>query len=289
MWRTYRGRSSARYDTEAYTNGSRAQPRRITRRTLKNYEVAHEGKSRHAATASDRCDPMLDREANKVQHCCEVRSPPSFGTCGIRQCARADIGRVPREKRFEVLHKRDSAKASRDPFGYNFSIDAPRNFSSRELVNIRGHVDAFRVQVRSRSSAPGRGTRNEEMPAKERGCALLADRHLGLAEGVRGLLETEFEAVVVVGDEVSLFESVRQLHVALAMVDLSLRRGDGLGLIRRMRSNFPQLKLIALSVHDEKSAELAAIEAGANGFVLKRSIATDLLPTIDAVLVGSAT
>jgi DNA-binding NarL/FixJ family response regulator len=56
-----------------------------------------------------------------------------------------------------------------------------------------------------------------------------------------------------------------------------------------MRSNFPQLKLIALSVHDEKSAELAAIEAGANGFVLKRSIATDLLPTIDAVLVGIAT
>jgi CheY-like chemotaxis protein len=59
-----------------------------------------------------------------------------------------------------------------------------------------------------------------------------------LMEGVRGLLETEFEAVVVVGDEVSLFESVRQLHVALAMVDLSLRRGDGLGLIRRMRSIF---------------------------------------------------
>jgi DNA-binding NarL/FixJ family response regulator len=56
-----------------------------------------------------------------------------------------------------------------------------------------------------------------------------------------------------------------------------------------MRSNFPQLKLIALSVHDEKSAELAAIEAGANGFVLKRSIATDLLPTIDAVLVSGVT
>ena len=76
------------------------------------------------------------------------------------------------------------------------------------------------------------------MPAKDRGCALLADRHLGLMEGVRGLLETEFEAVVVVGDEVSLFESARQLHVALAVVDLSLRRGDGLGLIRRMRSRF---------------------------------------------------
>ncbi len=117
----------------------------------------------------------------------------------------------------------------------------------------------------------------------------MADRHLGLVEGLRGLLETEFEAVVVVGDEVSLFESARQLHVAMAVVDLSLRRGDGLGLIRRIRSRFPQLKLVALSVHDQENVELAAIEAGADGFVLKRSIATDLLPTIDAVFAGSAT
>ena len=101
---------------------------------------------------------------------------------------------------------------------------------------------------------------------------------LAWSEGVRGLLETEFEAVVVVGDEVSLFESARQLHVAMAVVDLSLRRGDGLGLIRRIRSHFPQLKLIALSVHEEKNAEFAAIEAGANGFVLKRSIATGSAP-----------
>jgi len=127
------------------------------------------------------------------------------------------------------------------------------------------------------------------MSAKEIRCALLADRHLSLMEGVRGLLETEFEVVVVVGDEVSLFETAHQLEVSLAVVDLSLAGGDGLGLIRRIRNRFPQLKLIVLSVHAEKSVELATIEAGANGFVCKGSIATDLLPTIDAVLGRSAT
>jgi DNA-binding NarL/FixJ family response regulator len=131
--------------------------------------------------------------------------------------------------------------------------------------------------------------RKEAMPTKEIRCALLADRHLGLVEGVRGLLETEFEAVVVVGDEVSLFEAARQLDVTLAVVDLSLARGDGLGMIRRFRSRFPRLKLIALSVHREKNVEVAAIEAGANGFVAKGSIAVDLLPTIDTVLGRSAT
>jgi len=110
-----------------------------------------------------------------------------------------------------------------------------------------------------------------------------------LMEGVRCLLETEFEAVVVVGDEVSLFETARQLDVALAIVDLSLARRDGLGLIRRIRNRFPELKLIALSVSGEKNVELAVTEAGANGFVRKGSIATDLLPTIDAVLGRSAT
>jgi DNA-binding NarL/FixJ family response regulator len=124
------------------------------------------------------------------------------------------------------------------------------------------------------------------MATKELRCALLAVRHLGLAEGVRSLLETEFEAVVTVGDEVSLFESARQLEVALAVVDLSLRRGGGLAMIRRIRSRFPQLKLIALSVHAEEHVRLAAMEAGADGVVLKGSIATDLLLTVDAVLSG---
>ena len=126
-------------------------------------------------------------------------------------------------------HRRNTRLAT--PAG-DFSNGGPRNFSSPEPVNLRGHADPFRVQGSpEKLGRPRATTRNEKMPAKERGCALLADRHLGLMEGVRGLLETEFEAVVVVGDEVSLFESVRQLHVALAMVDLSLRRGDGLGLI----------------------------------------------------------
>jgi DNA-binding NarL/FixJ family response regulator len=125
-------------------------------------------------------------------------------------------------------------------------------------------------------------------PRKVR-CALLADRHLGLMEAIRGLLETQFEAVIVVGDEVSFFEAARQLDVTLAIVDLSLASGDGLGLIRRIRKRFPQLRLMALSLHLEKGVELAAIQAGANAFVRKESIATDLLSNVDAVLERSAT
>jgi DNA-binding NarL/FixJ family response regulator len=71
-------------------------------------------------------------------------------------------------------------------------------------------------------------------------CALLADRHHGLMEGIRGLLATKFEAVVMVSDEASLLEGASRLSVALAIVDLSLMRGDAIGLVRRLRALYGQ-------------------------------------------------
>lgn len=117
-------------------------------------------------------------------------------------------------------------------------------------------------------------------------CVLLADRHHGLAEGIRGLLETTFDAVVMVADEPSLQETAVRLQPSLAVVDLTLARTDGIGVVRRLRARCPDLKLILLSVHDEEAVCRAAQEAGANALVLKRAVATDLLPAIDAVLAG---
>jgi two-component system secretion response regulator SsrB len=119
-------------------------------------------------------------------------------------------------------------------------------------------------------------------------CVLLADRHHGLTEAVRGLLETTFDAVVMVADETSLFESAKRLQPTLAVVDLSLARTDSLQWLQRLRSDCPNLKLILLSVHDEPSVCQVAMEAGADGFVLKRHLATELLPAVDAVLAGKS-
>ncbi len=124
------------------------------------------------------------------------------------------------------------------------------------------------------------------MSEKAHKCVLLADRHLELTEGVRGLLETTFDVVVMVADEPSLFESAQRLQPALAVMDLSLVRGDGLGWLQRLRARCPNSKLILLSVHDEPSVCREALGAGADGFVLKRMIATELLTAIDSVMSG---
>jgi two-component system secretion response regulator SsrB len=126
------------------------------------------------------------------------------------------------------------------------------------------------------------------MSEKPLSCVLLADRHHGLTEGVRGLLETAFGTVVMVADDASLLEAAVRLRPEVAIVDLSLARDSGLGWLRAVRQRCPHLKVIVLSVHDEESVRRAAMEAGADAFVLKRAIVTNLLPAIEAVRQGGA-
>ena len=124
------------------------------------------------------------------------------------------------------------------------------------------------------------------MCEKPLSCVLLADRHHGLTEGVRGLLETAFGTVVMVADEASLLEGASRLRPDVAVVDLSLAQDGGLGWLRAVHQRCPALKVIVLSVHDEQTVRQAAIEAGADAFVLKRAIVTDLLPAVSRVRGG---
>jgi two-component system secretion response regulator SsrB len=117
-------------------------------------------------------------------------------------------------------------------------------------------------------------------------CVLLAGRHHGLSDGIRGLLEGVFEVVVMVADEMSLLESAKRLAAKLAVVDMSLVREDGFGLLRRLRGNCPTLKLIVISDHDEARVSRSALAAGVDGYVLRRTLATDLLAAVDAVRAG---
>lgn len=119
-----------------------------------------------------------------------------------------------------------------------------------------------------------------ETPAS---CVLLADRHHGLTEGVRGLLETTFATVVMVADEASLLDGAVRLRPQVAVADLALSRDTGVGWLRTLRARCPDLKVIVLSVHDEESIRRVAMEAGADAFVVKRAIATDLLAAVDYV------
>lgn len=118
-------------------------------------------------------------------------------------------------------------------------------------------------------------------------CVLLADRHHELSEGVRGLLATVFEGVFAVGDRASLLEGAARIQPNLVVADLALSGGDIRAFLVALRKQAPAAKVLLLTVHDEPNVVSAAIAAGADGIVLTRAIATDLLPAIDAILAGS--
>ena len=117
-------------------------------------------------------------------------------------------------------------------------------------------------------------------------CVLLADRHHGLRDSIRGLLEAEFETVFMVADEASLLEGAGRLKPAIVVIDLSFSNGNIGGLLARVCERAQGSKILMLTVHDEPSVAEAALAAGAVAVVLKRSLATDLMPAVAAVLAG---
>jgi DNA-binding NarL/FixJ family response regulator len=89
-----------------------------------------------------------------------------------------------------------------------------------------------------------------------------------------------------VTDKSSLIEGAQRLQPTVIVMDLSYAAGDLPDLVRELRDHAPAAKLLLLSVHDEPTVIALAIASGADGLVLKRTIASDLIPAIDTVLAG---
>ena len=115
---------------------------------------------------------------------------------------------------------------------------------------------------------------------------LLAGRYPGLVEGIRGLLATRFSSIFIVADEAALLHGAERVRPALVVMDLSLGSENVLGRIAEIRARIPEVRLLVVSVHDDATIARAALDAGADGVVLKRALATDLLAAVDAVQQG---
>ncbi|MGD9076621.1 MAG: response regulator transcription factor [Desulfobacteraceae bacterium] len=118
------------------------------------------------------------------------------------------------------------------------------------------------------------------------GLVILADKHQDMLEGIRGLLETVFDTVVMVADRDALFETAQRLEPDLAIVDLSLPIASEINIVRQFKERHPDLKCIVLSVHDDEEVIEQVLSSGAVGFVLKRTAGADLIPAVVEVLEG---
>jgi DNA-binding NarL/FixJ family response regulator len=118
------------------------------------------------------------------------------------------------------------------------------------------------------------------------GRVILADSHLNMLGGVYSLLNTLFDIVMMVADEASLLDAVTTFKPNLVVLDLSLPNEGEANIARRLMAHNPDLRLIVLSIHDEPTLVSQMLGVGIAGFVLKRSVATDMIPAVATVLRG---
>jgi DNA-binding NarL/FixJ family response regulator len=115
---------------------------------------------------------------------------------------------------------------------------------------------------------------------------LVADDHQILAEGLRGLLEPEFEVVGVAADGRELL-SAAKLHLPDVIVaDISMPSLNGIEAAAQLRDIGVKAKVVFLTMHRDVAYARRAMEAGAAGFVLKHSVASELVTAVREALQG---
>ena len=116
---------------------------------------------------------------------------------------------------------------------------------------------------------------------------LLADDHTLFREGVRLLLEAQgdFEVVGEAASADEALERARQLHPHIVAMDITMP-GNGLEATRRLRRELPGVKVLILTMHGGDDYFFQALEAGAEGYVLKEGASGDLVGALRAVAAG---
>jgi len=109
---------------------------------------------------------------------------------------------------------------------------------------------------------------------------LLADDHKIVLEGLRGILEPEFEIVGAVEDGRSLVAEAKRLCPEVVVADISMPGLNGMDAARQIRKNDERVKIVFLTMHSDVTYAAGAFDAGASGFVLKHSASQELITAI---------
>jgi DNA-binding NarL/FixJ family response regulator len=117
---------------------------------------------------------------------------------------------------------------------------------------------------------------------------VLADDHPIVLDGLRNLIraEPDFALVGEAASGLSALKIIREQRPDVAVLDISMPELNGIVLSRRLAGEMPGLRLLVLTLHEDRAYLNQALEAGVRGYVLKRSAVENLVQAIRAVMVG---
>ena len=126
--------------------------------------------------------------------------------------------------------------------------------------------------------------RGKKMDCKTR--VVIAEDHTLMAEGLRKLLECEFESVQTVANGRQLLDIVAAWKPDIVLLDIGMPLLNGIEATRRLSKISPSTKVVMVTAHNEPQYVVEAFRAGATGFVLKRCAVSELVNAIRQVLDG---
>ena len=117
---------------------------------------------------------------------------------------------------------------------------------------------------------------------------LVVDDHPIVREGLRALINVQpsMEVVGAVPDGQTACQEVERLQPDMVIMDISMPFMNGARITERLKGTCPKVKVLVLTVHEEKSYLLDVLSAGASGYVLKRTAADELIRAIYTVNSG---
>ncbi|KLU64714.1 oxygen regulatory protein NreC [Desulfosporosinus acididurans] len=119
---------------------------------------------------------------------------------------------------------------------------------------------------------------------------LLVDDHTIFRAGIRVLLEMQpdFKVIGEAEEGEKALSLVRELQPEVVLMDIAMPGVDGLSAARRIKETAPMTKIILLTQHENKEYLQPALKIGAEGYVLKRAAADELVMAIRAVHQGKS-
>ncbi len=132
------------------------------------------------------------------------------------------------------------------------------------------------------------GNRENAGEAKKKSRILLVDDHPLVRRGLAFVLngEPDLEVCGECEDGASALEAIERLSPDLAIIDLTLSKGDGLDLIREIRRRWPATLTMVLSMHEESIYAERSMRAGARGYVMKEAAGSKVVEAARRVLAG---
>ena len=117
---------------------------------------------------------------------------------------------------------------------------------------------------------------------------VIVDDHALIREGIKKLLELEesFDIVALAGDGVEALEVIEKVRPDVVLLDINMPNMNGIDCLKQIKAEYPDTKVVMLTIHEDAEYLIETINIGAEGYVLKDADVSSLVKAIQKVVQG---